>query len=510
MAHRFVIAVAVALVVVSTIPVPVAAVEDPRFETTVPEPRLTPGADQQLTVQLTNDAAEVDDRVSTATAVHVEAIAGDTPFEIRSGTQKLGTMADGVTASVPIRLLVPIDATAGPYDLPLKVTYEYDGDERETRTVHARVRVPEHPLFEVDHVSSSLAIGEQGTVTVQVQNNGSATAFETVFDVQSSSSAVTVEGAQSSRYNLDDVKPGENRSVTLDVTASTDAAAREYPFSITPTYDDATGIRTTQPSFTVGVQVSPRQTFDVSDVSVTTYSDTVAVGHLSISNTGNQSLDNALTTITASSPNVRVVDATTTQGTLEPGESAQVSFELRMTPDAASGERQFSAVVQYERDDGTIYDGEPVTFQAPISTNADVLELTPVNNTFDIDDTNRFVVEVTNTGPERLTDVHARLLVAAPYTSDAPSSYIGSLDPEESATLYFEVTTPADAVETTDAIPVVVNASTGSDRAVSKGATLVPITIESTESPTGGPTSIIVGAIVVVFALLAGWWWLNR
>lgn len=490
--------------------VPVAAAEDPRFETSVTEPRLTPGAEQVLTVQLTNDAADVDDRVSTATNVHVEAIAGDTPFEIRTGPQSVGIMADGDTSTVPIRLLVPMDAPAGGYDLPLRVTYEYDGDQRETTTVHARVRVPEHPLFEVEHVSSSLAVGEQGRATVRVQNNGSATAFETTFDVQSSSTAVTIERAQSSSYYLGDWNPGENRSLTLDMTASENAAAREYPLSITPTYDDATGIRTTGPSFTVGVQLSPRQTFDVSDVSVTTYSDIVAVGHVSISNTGNRTVESALARITAASPNVRVVDATTTQGTLEPGDSTPVSFELRIAPDAAEGQRQLSAVVQYERSDGTTYEADPITFQAPISTNADVLELTPVNNTFDIDDTNRFVVEVTNTGPERLTDVQARLLVAAPYTSDAPSSYVGSLDPGESARVHFEMTTPEDAVESTDAIPIVVNASTERDRSVSTGATLVPITIESAESPTGGSTSILVGAIVVVFALLAGWWWLNR
>ena len=508
--HRFVIGVVVALVVVSTMPVPVAAAEDPRFETIVPEPRLTPGAEQVLTVQLTNDAAEVDDRVSTASNVHVEAIAGDTPFEVRSGPQKVGTMADGVTASVPIRLLVPMDAPAGTYDLPLRVTYEYDTDERETTTVRARVRVPEHPVFEVEGVSSSLTVGEQGTARVLVQNNGSATAFETMFAVQSPSTAVTLDGAQSSSHYLGDWMPGENRSLTVDLTASTNAAPRTYPLSITPTYEDAASIQTTQPSFTVSVQPAARQTFAVSDVSVTPYSDTVAVGHFSITNTGNRTVENALAEITSSSPNVRVVDATTTQGTLEPGASTPVSIELRIAPDAAAGPRQFSAIVQYERDDGPMYEAEPVTFQAPISTNANVLQLTPVNNTFGIDESNRFVVEVTNTGNERVTDVHAQLMASAPYTSDAPSSYVGSLDPGESATLHFEVTTPEDALETTDAIPIVVNASTESDQSVSTGPTLVPITIETVESPTGGSTSILIGAIVVVFALLAGWWWLNR
>ncbi|MFW5918945.1 MAG: COG1361 S-layer family protein [Halanaeroarchaeum sp.] len=510
MNSRFVVGAVAVLLALSTIPVPVAAAEDPRFETTVSEPRLTPGAEQTVTVAVTNDADEVDDRVKTATNVHVDALSGDTPFEVRSGTQKLGSLADGATASVPVRLAVPVDAPAGTYDLPLRVTYEYDTDERETSTVSARVRVPEHPVFEVTDVDTTLSVGERGTATVQMLNNGSAAAGTATLAVQSSNPSLTVEGGQESSHYLGDWQPGENRSLTVDLAAGTDAVAREYPISITPTYEDAAGIETTQPSFTIGVTPSPRQTFAVEDVSVTSYSETSAILEASISNTDARPVENALATVSSSNPNVQVVDGTAAAGTIEPGTSSSVAFELRMEPGAATGPRQFSATVTYDRADGHTYSAEPVTFQADVSTDTNALELDPVNNTFEVDETNPLVVTVTNTGPERVTDVHARLLVQPPYASESPSSYVDSLDPGESATLRFEVTTPEDGIETRDALPVVVNASTATDRAISTGPTLVPITVESPENPAGGPTSILVGVVVVVFVLVAGWWWLDR
>ena len=52
------VAVVLVLVVVSSslAAMPVAAAEDPRFEASVPEPELTPGTQQTLTVSITNDA----------------------------------------------------------------------------------------------------------------------------------------------------------------------------------------------------------------------------------------------------------------------------------------------------------------------------------------------------------------------------------------------------------------------------------------------------------------------
>jgi hypothetical protein len=209
-------------------------------------------------------------------------------------------------------------------------------------------------------------------------------------------------------------------------------------------------------------------------------------------------------------PSIRVREPTATVGTLEPGGSADVTFDLGVAPDAYPGPRQFEATVQYDRGGDRTYQSDPVTISADFRTDEDLFALEPVNATFGIDSSNRFRVEITNRGSETFTDVRARLGTIEPYTSEGRSSYVGTLEPGESATLTFEVTTPEDAVPTTDALPVNVTAESPASQRVRAGPYLVPITISG-----GGPASselltLVVGAVVVLVLLGAGWWWLNR
>lgn len=117
------IALGLALVVALAATPALAAVEDePRFEAYTPEPRLEPGETQTVTIELVNDAEDPEDRVPPATAVRVEPRAGNTPFEIRSGTRSIGRMEDGEIREVDVRLTVPDDAPGGRYRLPLRPT----------------------------------------------------------------------------------------------------------------------------------------------------------------------------------------------------------------------------------------------------------------------------------------------------------------------------------------------------------------------------------------------------
>ncbi|MFB6081627.1 MAG: COG1361 S-layer family protein [Halanaeroarchaeum sp.] len=510
MTRRLLGLLVLSMVVVATVPAPVAAAEDPRFETTVPAPRLTAGAEQSVTVHLLNDAEDVDDRVKTATNVQVEAVAGETPFEVISGPQRVGTLPDGVPTPVTVTIAVPADAAAGTYRLPLQVTYEFDGDERETTTVFARVIVPEQPVFAVTAVDSAVALEEHGTVTVTMRNDGSATAYDATVTLTTQNAALLVEGSQTATQYAGVWAPNETRTFTVHVAATDAATVREYALTLTPTYEDDDGIHRRASSLAIGVTPAPKQTFSMRDVSIVHHSETAATLSGTVTNTGVWPVRNAQVTLRSDSPGVTVVEPTAAAGSLDAGESADVSFELRVSPEAVPGERQFSATVQYGRSDGRTYRSDAISVTHGVNPGTDVLAFEPVNNTFAVDDTNRFVVRVTNTGEETLDDLHARLLVHPPYESAAPTSYVESLAPGDSATLTFEVTTPSDAVATKDALPIVVNATAPGNREISAGPTLVPFVLSTESGPTGSTTNLIIGVVVVAVVLAAGWWWLNR
>lgn len=498
-----------AMLVLSIVPAPVAAVEDPRFETSVAEPRLTPGAEQVLTVELVNDDEDVDDRVETASNVRVEPSAGDTPFEILSGVQRVGAMPDGEPRNVAIRLVVPRSTRAGEYRIPFSVTYDFEGDERETTTVYARVTVPHRPIFEVQRVAGSTVVGETGPVTVTMENNGSATARDATVRFATESQSIAIDGAGAVTRHAGTWEPGENRTMRFDVRTLPNASLDEYAISVTPIYTDDNGVESSYGPLSIGVSPAPRQTYALGEVSTTNFGDTITVDS-SVTNSGNRTVSNAVVSLTSEYPDVRVTDGTSTVGTLEPDESAEVTFELRRAPDVTGKSRTFTAALRYQRDDDRWYRSRDVTFQIAIPESTDVIELEPVNNTFGIDESNPFTVSVTNTGDEPLTDVHARLGVQLPYESNTPTAYVGSLDPGESAILRFEVTTPEDSVETTDALPVTVNATTPDDRDISTGPTLVEYRIDGGDGATGSTTNLVIGAFAVVLILVAGWWWLNQ
>lgn len=613
----------VAFLLVSLIPGPAIAAEDPRFEVEMPEPELQPGQVQTVSVQLINDAKDVDERVETAHNVKVTPKAGSTPLTVVSGPQLVGTMQDGQPHLVDFRVEVPADTPGGTYRLPLTVTYEFDGDERERVTVYATVRVPERPIFAVETVDTDLFAGETGTVSVAMTNTGSVAANGTTVEVSSPNPALSMDGAQSTTKFLGQLESGETREFTIPVTATSSAVSMEYAVQVRPTYRDEndvtvrapstqigvqpaegdrfavvdvneqiipgetgslqitlrnrgetavsdatvrlesatpaitfdgqpaatefvgawepgetrtvtadvsavetvddrhhavqtsvtfahqTGIQSQSGPFEIGVMVSPQQAFEYSGVSVDLQgSNGVLTG--TITNPTDRPVHNAVVSLGTESPRVTVVEPTQPVGTLSPGESASLAFDLHVSPAANPGVRQFDATVRYDRGESETYRSDATPLRAHLATEEQLFELEPVNATFGIDTENTFTVRIRNTGDEPLSDIRARLAAIPPYQSQSPSAYVDSLEPGESAILTFEVTTPEDAVPTRDALPVNVTAETTGDETVRPGPYIVPFTIAEAEGTTSNSTIIAAGAVVVIVFLAGSWWWLNR
>lgn len=615
--------------VLSVFPTPVSAVNDPRFVVYVPEPQLQPGAQQELSVQLINEGEDVGDWVKNASNVKVTVKQGSTPIEVLSGTQLLGMMEDGVPKTFSFRIEVPGNARSGTYYIPLEVTYDFydlDSYKRETTTVYARVKIPKRPIFEVQSVSSDLYLKETGVVTVTMTNVGSQTAYETSLTITSMNSELTLTGTQSTTNFVGSWEPDEEENVTFAVTASQHAIAKEYAFSVQPTYYNPNDIMIQGPTEWFGVtprggnrftitqstaEVSmgesgpfqinirndgdttllkasvilestspglvfdgqslftqfvdqwdaretktvsgkltastsaeslqqflqmtltynhpagtisqsgpydtditlfPRQFFSFSNVSVTMWGNS-AILRTQVTNENSRSSTDTIVTLQSIGPLIRVIEPTVPIGTLEPSESAQATFELQVDADAYPGVRQFQVKVQYSRGGLETYQSELIPLLATFETDKQLFVVESVNATFSVDSTNQFNVRITNNGEDRLADIHSRLTVTPPYESDSPTSYIAALDPGESEMVTFEVTTPEDAVATTDALTLKILATAPKDQTVFAGPYLVSFTIQEGGRGVNDTNDIImlaVGAVIVILILGVGWWWLKR
>lgn len=345
---------------------PAAAAEDPRFEVSVQTPHLQPGVEQTVTVSVENDAEDVDDQVTTASAVEVTARDGSTPIEVRSGPIRVGTLADGQPADVPVRVRVPTDAPGGSYQLPLDVVYEYEGDERERTTVYATVEIPQRPIFDVETAAVDLHPRETGTVTLGVTNTGSKAANASTATVRAPGSALTIG---STTAYLGALAPGDTTTVAIPVTATRSATGGPHDLTLTPQYVDADGVQQTAPARTVGVALAAAPRFEVVDRHGAVSPGESETVDWTLTNRGESTVRDVVIRLEPTGSAV-VLDGGAATRHVErwaPGEERTVSLSVQATERARNGSHPIRASVTYTHAAGLQVESGPYDLGVPVT-----------------------------------------------------------------------------------------------------------------------------------------------
>jgi hypothetical protein len=331
--------------------------EDPRFELSVPEPELRPGATQQLTIELRNDDEDRDDTVETATDVEVT-VNGTGPIEVDSGPRTLGDVPDGVPQPVTVTVDVPTDAPGGSYRLPVRVEYgDADGDDEDPATLHATVRVDRRARFAVETNRTTARVGGDGSLFVDVTNTGERRANAARLTLTADSPVLGFEGAPAASRFLDGLDPGETQTVAFDLSVGESAALSNYSLDATVTYRTTDGASARSRTLTTGLAPLPEQTFSIAH-----RNDSIRVGQegtvgLTVTNDGPDPVRNAVVTL-ATTGAVTPLEPEVAIGDLEPGEATDVTFDVRATPEATNGSRQFEARVRYRDADDEVRTGD--------------------------------------------------------------------------------------------------------------------------------------------------------
>lgn len=414
--------------------------EDPRFETDVSEPVLQPGTTQELTVELTNDAADRDDDVEPA--LDVNATVGDIDgIDVLSSTRELGRMGDGVTRSVTVQIDVAANIPGGEHRVPITVKYRDEDDEDEvlTTTVYATVRVQERARFELEDVESAAPVGGSGTVSVTVRNVGEEPARNAVLAFQSGNSDLTFGNSASARRFVGTLGPNETRTVDVDATLAESAETREYAVDATVEYEAEGGSSATSRPLSFGVLPLPEQAFGVGDLA-----STLRVGEEgqvtgTVTNTGEQTVTNAVVLFETTNPNVSPLESEVAVGTLEPGEAAEFAFDIEVSDAAEAGPRQFTMRVQYRDDEGTRRTGDSIDAPVSIAEPRDEFDVSAVNGTVEVGSGGTFSIEVTNNLEETVRDVSAKLFLDAPLSSGDDEGFIDAIEPGETREVTFDL-----------------------------------------------------------------------
>ncbi|MFB6153782.1 MAG: COG1361 S-layer family protein, partial [Halodesulfurarchaeum sp.] len=435
------ISILVLLIVGLTVaPIPVTAAEDPRFETYVPEPTLVPGQTTQVTVQLVNDAEEVDERVKTIRNVKATMKGGTTPFTIRSGTKLLGRMPDGVVTPAQFTLSVPQNIDAGTYRVPIELTYEYEHDERETKTVYATFRIEERARFRLTNSSADLPVSGTGTVTLSFTNVGEATAFNATVKAQSTSSAVTFGTSLHTTRFVGTWQPGETKRVTFEMRA-TDGANQgaNYSLSSTVSYENDDGAQRRSLPLEAGIELLPEQTFVFKKVRSSLQVGEEGRIEATVVNLGPNPVTDAVVTIGKTAPSVKPEETAYAVGHLGVGESATIQFPVTIAPTADPLPRRLPFWVSYRNVRGDMLRSDTIFVTSPVREDRDRFTLTNVESTLRVGVEGAIRMTVTNRGAA-IDDAVVTLVSTGQNIHPLEREYaIGSLPANGSTTVRFPI-----------------------------------------------------------------------
>ena len=176
--------------------------------------------------------------------------AGETEYAV-------GDLGPGDTTNVNYELEVSSSAREGPRQFQFHLQYEDAGGEtQQSDPVYLRTTVAERrPVFSVNALDATVQTGSSTTLEIEVTNNGD----EPVSDVSAKLFADAPLTASDDEAFVDELPPGETRTIQFEISAAGNANGKTYPLSIDFQYDDADGDTLISDTYKVPVQVQERQ-----------------------------------------------------------------------------------------------------------------------------------------------------------------------------------------------------------------------------------------------------------
>ncbi len=355
---------------------------NPDLEAYVEDPTIDRGSEATLNIQVANDAKadfgslESRDRVTMARNVIVDVEApDDAPFTIETERHSIGSVSESQPAQVPIRITVPEGADPGRYELDVEMKYSYtdslyvrgevenEATRRTTDTVIAEV--DDSPQFKLNTVDDSdVRIGETGTFRAEVTNIGAEPASGVSVMLESNSPALQFNTANADVARAGDLAPGESTLVTYRLPIPDGAPVRTYELDGTVEFTDPDGIRMTDTDPTLGLEVgSNRDDFLVEAVDTTVASGDSRLIEVEVTNNKQEQVTNVEAKLSASDP-LDSEDDEGYIGTLGPGESATMLFELSATDQAV--EKTYAASIDIRYDDSEGRSKLTDTYKIPV------------------------------------------------------------------------------------------------------------------------------------------------
>lgn len=474
----------------------------PEIEVYTPDPYVSPGEEQTVTVDLQNQGTVDDDDgppgaesdVTTARNISVELDDGELPMDIKTEEQPLQNMPQDAIQSASFTVAVDDNVKAGTYEVPVNITYTYtpavdddDGADDEvtvSKTETVELQVDDVARFEGEIDTSEFRVGDTRTATVNVTNTGAEPASDAVVRFTAPDPGVEAfpdggdgdlpdiggfpagaesdagdSGTVANEVYVGELEDGESKSVDVKVSVSEDAMPQDNALRATVEFRDERGVDQSSRQVILGADVADEQRFDLKDLdsTVSVGGDGLVTG--TVTNTGDEPVDSAVVRFTddpsdefsALTDDENVVPRENSRyvGSLDPDESAAFEFRVDASSDAEPGDRILPMEVRYRNTDDDVRTSRTLDAPLSIGEEREEFEIAARNASIDIDSSGQLEVEVTNTYGEDMTDVQAKLFTNDPLDSGDDEAFIEELEAGETETITFEASVSDAASEKT-------------------------------------------------------------
>jgi hypothetical protein len=485
-----------------TFDVEITIEDDARLEIVDVSSQARVGSTGTVAVTVENAGTETaSDAALTLESRNAELSFGDTS----SATRQLGEWKPGERRTVEYRLAAARSAGPQPYTFAATAEYEdTDGRSHTSETQTLAIPPQQEQTFAVESVESAVAVGETGTVTVRVRNEGPVAVTDASVALASAGPALTFAGSDSATRFAGAWAPGETRTLEYDITATDEADTRSYALEATVTYQDPEGDTETAPARTLGVEPAPEQSF-----AIETVASTLRVGHEGrlegqVRNTGDATVSNAVVVFGTDKPNVTPIETEAPVGDLAPGEAASFSLPVEISDAGEPGAQQYSLHVRYRTQDGDQRTSDTIDVRQDVGPDARLFALETSGTTVEPGSGTVLEITVTNTGEKRFTDISANMFADSPMSVTDDEAFIASLEPGESETVTFSVGASGGALE--KAYPVSLDFQYDEPDGDTKLSQTykIPVSVEAS-GDRGGPSLLLVGAVLLVLVLGGGY-----
>jgi hypothetical protein len=485
-----------------TLNVTLVVEETPRFEVVDVESDTRVGSTGSVEVTVENTGDERAHSASVSlTSRNSDLLVGQSATGSRFAA---GSWDPGERRTVSFRVSAARSASQQQYTFDTQVTYENsEGNTRQSRSLSLGVTPEAEQTFSVVSVTDSVAVGDEGTVTLELRNDGPVTVEDATVTVQSSSANVVFgESASASQY-VGTWAPDEVRTVAVNATALPDAEVRNYTLSATVDYDDRDGDPGESRPATFGLRPAPEREYEFSAGEFDSDLRVGEEGTLSgtITNTGDRQASNVVVVFESQSQTVTPTDREYPVGTLEPGESGTVEFELDVGGSADAGPKQFTLRPRYRNDDDEPREAESFDVRAEIGPERDVFAVDVADATVPQGEGTALAVTVRNDGDEPVTDISAQLFADSPISVGDDEAFVGALEPGEETTIQFEISASGSALVKTYPVEMDFQYDDAEGDTQLTDTYRVPVQVTEPEDD-GGPSILVIGVVVLLVVLV--------